>query len=204
MKVRCIIKDARSQWEEALNVKHKSTAEAEIKLIVQNFNRTLRPGELPRAFVKLVPVMKPPKVKGKKIEAWYIEPDKMNPDWFQNYLNRHKIADKVDFKHYQIYLDEAIKLEGTPEIIFIDTGAITGGTCFGGCSPSMTFTLKDFLGKHRSSYIVIVSYVRIWAEDYLEQIKEHMSNEDLFVDIGDNGAEEIVDYIANKIKGRRK
>lgn len=56
MIVRCIIgrKDGAETWEEELPVESLETAEKELKAIVKSFNDTLRPGEKPRKFIKLI------------------------------------------------------------------------------------------------------------------------------------------------------
>lgn len=47
-------RDTRRKWKEKFSVKSWETAEEEIKRAIEGFNNTLRPGEKPRKFIKLL------------------------------------------------------------------------------------------------------------------------------------------------------
>jgi len=54
MRIRVIIKDKNSQWEEELPVESLETAKKDIQNILNSFNSSLRIGELPRKLVKIL------------------------------------------------------------------------------------------------------------------------------------------------------
>jgi len=54
MEIRCIIKDAHSEWEETLKVDSMKTAEIDTKEILKQFNNSLRCGETIRSLVKII------------------------------------------------------------------------------------------------------------------------------------------------------
>ena len=200
MRIKCRIgyldgvpfKDEPIEWVEEFDVPDLKTAKTDIKEIVNEFNRTLRPYEKARKFISLI---KKPKLKlnKKDLEIWYIESDDFDKDYLEDYLSKEQLK-KITFFHYRELKD----IEGTPDIIFIDTSAIS--PVIGFTNISLTYELIDFLKAHRSSLIYICSYVFSWAEDYLEEIKEHLSNEDLFIKICENGVKSICEEIKRYLK----
>jgi hypothetical protein len=196
MKQKCKIgyADGTSEWIEIFDVDSLKTAEKDIKEIVNEFNSSLRPHEKPRKFISLI---KKPKLKlnKKALEVWYIEPDDFDKDYLGNHLSEEQLK-KITFIHHRELKD----IEGTPDIIFIDTSAIMPAEITGFSGVSLTRSLVDFLKNHKSSLIYICSYVLTWADDYLYEIKENLSNEDLFIKICKNGVEGICEEIKQVLK----
>jgi len=196
MKVKCKIGylDNTSAWIEELDAESMKTAKEDIQAIIDRFNQTLRPFEKPR---KLIEIIKKPRLKlnKKHLEIWYIEPDDYEMDYLKQYMTGEQL-NKINVIHKRKMTNE----EGTPDIIFIDTSAINPAASTGFNGISLTYQLIDFVKRHKSSLIFICSYVRRWAEEYLEELKEELSTEDLFIKICDNGYTSIADEIKKVLK----
>lgn len=52
--VKAIIKNEKTQWEEDFKVGSEILAEQHVKEVIQFYNDTLRPQELPREYIRLV------------------------------------------------------------------------------------------------------------------------------------------------------
>ena len=136
-----------------------------------------------------------------KLEVWYIEPDKKDHEHLKQSLEDKDLLNKFKIKHISKALVEIMDLEGTPDIIIIDTSSVQGiiPTALG-CWDTLYANLRYFIEKHRSSKILIVSYVKSWAEDYLEELKRDLGEEDYYIEIGDNGSLHIIEYLERQLK----
>ena len=54
IEVRCIIADANSEFEEVLSARSLETAKEDLQTILDSFNSSLRPGELPRRLIRVI------------------------------------------------------------------------------------------------------------------------------------------------------
>lgn len=137
----------------------------------------------------------------KKLEVWYLEPDETDIKHLKQSLGDAELSEKVNIKYFDRSLVELMNEEGTPEIIIIDTSTIQGIIPSSlGCWGTLYYNLRYFIEKHRSSKILIVSYVKCWAEDYFEQLKEDLGEEDYHIEIGDNGCLQIIEYLKKQLK----
>ena len=72
IEVKCLVADEKGQWQETLRVRSLDTAEEDVKSIIQEFNETLRPGELPRHLVQILKEKKlEDKSRGDKIKDFH-------------------------------------------------------------------------------------------------------------------------------------
>lgn len=138
----------------------------------------------------------------KKIEVWYFEPDELDKEHQKFFFKKNKIDKKINFKHFKMHISKGLKLEGTPDIIFIDTASIDPlpGLGFIGSQITLQGLLCSFIKQHRSSLIVICSYVFSFATSEIDTIKRILNEDDLYLDSCENGIRHIAEYISNRIK----
>lgn len=131
-----------------------------------------------------------------KLNIWIIDKDdEIMIKQLKDILEAEKLLNRVNIKHIKKFIVECMDLEGTPDIIFIDTTAIQGEmpTPYG-CYDTIYHNLRYFVRKHTSSIIVVASYVKSWATDFLEDLKGDFRDEAV-VECCENGARGIFETL---------
>jgi len=139
-----------------------------------------------------------------KTKVMYIEPDEKDFIHLKRILKSEKLEKQFEIKHCQKWLHELIDTPIDADIIIVDTSAVQGELITVlGCEDNLTANLRYFIEHHRSSRICLVNYVKAWAEDWYERIKEDLDKEDCYFDYAQNGASNIIEYL-QKVQGKNE
>ena len=133
----------------------------------------------------------------KKIDVWFFDNDEQEGEYLHDCLKELKIDNKFEIKQITKSVVESMDIIGSPNLIIIDTTSIAGDLLPYGCWDSIYSNLRHFAEQHKSSYFYIVSYVKSWAKDYFDELKEDLG-EEIIVEFGSNGANELAHYLNDK------